>query len=48
MAPHAISLLTHRRLIDDVERHRAGADLIVLPPPCPFGITRSSSTAPAS
>jgi NTE family protein len=34
MALHAISLLTHRRLIDDVERHRADAQLIVLPFPC--------------
>jgi NTE family protein len=39
MALHAISLLTHRRLIDDVERHRDDAQLIVLPPPCPLSIT---------
>jgi NTE family protein len=38
MALHAISLLTHRRLIDDIERHRGDAKLIVLPPPCPLGI----------
>jgi NTE family protein len=38
MALHAISLLTHRRLIDDIERHRDDAQLIVLPPPCPLGI----------
>jgi NTE family protein len=38
MALHAISLLTHRRLVDDIERHRADAELIVLPPPCPLGI----------
>jgi len=38
MALHAISLLTHRRLIDDIERHRADAQLIVLPPPCPLDI----------
>ena len=37
MALHAISLLTQRRLIDDVERHRGKAKLIVLPPPCPLG-----------
>ena len=36
MALHAISLLTHRRLIDDIERHRADAHLIVMPPPCPL------------
>lgn len=38
MALHAISLLTHRRLIDDIERHRGDAKLIVLPPPCPLAI----------
>src|SRR4051812_44162452 len=39
MALHAISLLTQRRLIDDIERHRDDAQLIVLPPPCPLRIT---------
>jgi NTE family protein len=38
MALHAISLLTHRRLIDDIERHRGDAQLIVMPPPCPLDI----------
>jgi NTE family protein len=38
MALHAISLLTHRRLIDDIERHRDDAHLVVLPPPCPLDI----------
>jgi len=38
MALHAISLLTQRRLIDDIERHRADTHLIVLPPPCPLTI----------
>lgn len=38
MALHAISLLTTRRLIEDVERHRGKSRLIVLPPPCPLGI----------
>ena len=38
MALHAISLLTHRRLIDDIERHRNDAQLIVMPPPCPLDI----------
>jgi NTE family protein len=38
MALHAISLLTHRRLVDDIERHRGDSDLIVLPPPCPLNI----------
>ena len=39
MALHAITLLTHRRLIDDIERHADAAQLIVLPPPCPLTIT---------
>jgi NTE family protein len=38
MALHAISLLTQRRLIDDIERHRGDAELVVLPPPCPLRI----------
>jgi NTE family protein len=37
MALHAISLLTDRRLTEDIERHRSDAHLIVLPPPCPHG-----------
>ncbi len=36
MALNAVSLLTHGRLIDDVERHRSDAELILLPPPCPL------------
>jgi NTE family protein len=39
MALHAISLLTHRRLVEDAERHRDDADLVVLPPPCPLRVT---------
>ena len=39
MALHAMSLLTHRRLVEDIERHRADAQLVVLPPPCPLRIT---------
>jgi NTE family protein len=38
MALQAISLLTHRRLVDDVERNRDDVRLIVLPPPCPLSI----------
>lgn len=38
MALHAISLLTHLRLIADIEHHRGEAQLIVLPPPCPLRI----------
>ena len=38
MALHAISLLTHRRLVQDIERHRRDAQLIVLRPPCPLDI----------
>jgi NTE family protein len=36
IALHAISLLTQRRLIDDIERHRGDSRIIVLPPPCPL------------
>jgi NTE family protein len=39
MALQALSLLTQRRLIDDIERHRGAARLIVLPPPCPLSVT---------
>ena len=39
MALHAVSLLTQRRLIDDIERHRHDVKLVVLPPPCPLAIT---------
>jgi NTE family protein len=39
MALHALSLLTHRRLIEDIERHRGDAKLVVMPPPCPLAIS---------
>jgi NTE family protein len=38
VALHAISLLTQRRLVDDIQRHERDAQLIVLPPPCPLSI----------
>ena len=38
MAVHALGLMTHRRLIDDIERHRDSAQVIVLPPPCPLRV----------
>src|SRR3954454_3045442 len=38
MALHALSLLTHSRLITDIELHRHDAKLVVLPPPCPLAI----------
>jgi NTE family protein len=38
MALHALSLLTQRRLIDDIEKHKDDAKLIVLPPPCPLAV----------
>jgi NTE family protein len=38
MALHAIGLLTHRRLVEDIERHREDATLMVLPPPCPLDV----------
>ncbi|HEX6388760.1 MAG TPA: patatin-like phospholipase family protein, partial [Solirubrobacteraceae bacterium] len=38
LALHAISLLTQRRLLDDIEQHRRNARLVVLPPPCPLRV----------
>jgi NTE family protein len=38
MAVHALSLLFQRRLIDDIEKHKADAKLVVLPPPCPLAV----------
>jgi NTE family protein len=38
MALHAVSLLTQRRLIDDIAKHEGDAKLIVLPPPCPLAV----------
>jgi hypothetical protein len=37
MALRALSLLTHSRLIADVELHRDRAKLVVSPPPWPAG-----------
>jgi NTE family protein len=38
MALHALSLLTQRRLIDDIEAHKDRTKLVVLPPPCPLSV----------
>ncbi|HKN94851.1 MAG TPA: patatin-like phospholipase family protein [Thermoleophilaceae bacterium] len=38
MALHGIGLLTHRRLVEDIERHRDEVSLVVLPPPCPLDV----------
>jgi NTE family protein len=38
MALHALSLLTHSRLIADIELHRHDAKLIFMPPPCPLAV----------
>jgi len=38
MGLHALSLLMHRRLIDDIEKYRDQVKLVVLPPPCPLAI----------
>jgi len=38
MALHALSLLTQRRLIDDIAAHEDRTKLIVLPPPCPLSV----------
>jgi len=38
MALNALSLLTQRRLIDDIEAHKDRTKLVVLPPPCPLSV----------
>jgi NTE family protein len=38
MVLHAINLLMHRRLLDDIVRFRDSAELVVLPPPCPLDV----------
>jgi NTE family protein len=38
MALQALSLLTHSRLVGDIELHRHRAKVVVLPPPCPLAI----------
>lgn len=38
MALHALSLLMHRRLIEDLDKHKDQSKLVVLPPPCPLAI----------
>lgn len=38
LALHALSLLMHRRLVDDLEKHEDQAKLVVLPPPCPLAV----------
>jgi NTE family protein len=37
-ALNALTMLTHHRLVDDIEKHRHDAELVVLPPPCPLAI----------
>jgi NTE family protein len=39
MALHALNLLTHSRLISDIQLHQSHARLVVLPPPCPHSIS---------
>jgi NTE family protein len=38
MVVHATSMLVQRRLMDDIERYRDFAELIVLPSPCPVRV----------
>jgi NTE family protein len=38
MVVHATNLLVHRRLVEDMERYRDAAELIVLSPPCPVRV----------
>lgn len=39
MSLHALSLLMHRQLIDDIARYRDHVKLVVLPPPCPLTVS---------
>lgn len=38
-ALQALILLTHSRLVTDIEHHRDRVRLVVLPPPCPLGVS---------
>jgi NTE family protein len=38
MVLHAINLLMHRRLLDDIARFGDQVELVVLPPPCPVDV----------
>lgn len=46
MALHALSLLTHSRLIADIELHRDRVKLVVMPPPCPLTIQPNDFSHP--
>lgn len=48
MALHALSLLTHSRLIADVVLRRDRAQLAVLPPPCPLALQPIDFATPMS
>jgi len=39
LALHALNLLVMRRLLNDIERFANRAELIVLPPLCPFAVS---------
>jgi NTE family protein len=38
-AAHALAILTHQRLLADVELYAGQLDLVVLPPPCPLAVS---------
>lgn len=38
MMVHAITVLIRRRMLDDILHHAGGAELVVLPPPCPLTV----------
>lgn len=38
-ALHALTVLIHQRLVNDVELYASSVDLIVLPPPCPLRVS---------
>ena len=46
-AAHALAILTHQRLLADVERYADQVDLVVLPPPCPMAVSPMNYRAAA-
>jgi NTE family protein len=46
-AAHALAILTHQRLLTDVERYSDQVDLVVLPPPCPLAVSPMNYRAAA-
>lgn len=48
MGLHALSLLLHQQIIDDVERYESTVELHVIPPLCPLGVSPADLHTPWS